>query len=86
MESDAYKIAAKRNGKWWTYGNIKKNQWGNWSMSMKVTPELMALLEEKKGQYVNFSLFEDGKKEVTEEAQQDINKLQKAVDSDEIPF
>jgi hypothetical protein len=77
----SYKISAKRNDKWWTYGNLKKNQWGNYTIGMKVTPELMALLEGKQGQYVNFSLFEDeGKKPATPQAPDAFD------DSQTIPF
>lgn len=46
-------------GKWWTWGSIKKNQWGNLQASFKVTPELVALFQEKQGSWINFSVFEE---------------------------
>lgn len=56
-----YKVSAKRpdTGKFWQYGNMKTNQYGNQVIGMKVTPELLLLLEANKGNWVNFSLFED---------------------------
>lgn len=90
-EDTTYKVSAKRpdTGKYWTYGNLKKNQWGNWSLGMKVTPELIKLLESKDGGYVNFSLFaDDEKREVPTEAKEGIKKLNTPVfdDSDTVPF
>jgi len=58
-----YKLSAKRNGKWWSYGSVKKNQYDNLQASFKVTPELLELLEEKKGSWVNFAMFEDKPKD-----------------------
>jgi len=58
-----YKLSAKRNGKWWNYGSFGLNKYDNYSASFKVTPELLELLKEKEGQWVNFSAFEDKPKE-----------------------
>ena len=63
MDDNAkYKVSAKRldTGKWWTFGSLAKNKWNNWSIGMKMTPELRALLASKQdGDWINFSLFED---------------------------
>lgn len=79
----AYKVSAKRpdTGKWWTYGSIKKNKWDKVQLGMKVTDELVSLIEANKGKWVNFSLFEeDGavRPPETQESQQP--------ESDDIPF
>jgi hypothetical protein len=60
-----YKLSAKnKHGKWWTFGYFKKNQYGNLQASFKVKPELLELLRDKEGGYVNFAAFEDeGKKQ-----------------------
>ena len=85
----AYKVSAKRadTGKWWTFGNMKVNQYDNWSMGLKVTDELIALIESKKGGYVNFSFFEDDKAKKQKphnEAKQDGYQSQDL--GDQIPF
>lgn len=53
-----YKLSTKVNGKWWTFGNIKINQWGNLQASFKNTEQLKKLILEG-GEWINFSLFED---------------------------
>lgn len=60
-----FKLSKKRQdtGKYWTYGSFKKNQWGNYQASFKVTPELLKLFKEHEDSYINFSAFEDEKKE-----------------------
>jgi len=82
-----YKVSAKRNGKWWTFGSIKKNQFGNLQLSFKNTPELKEFVANG-GEWLNLSLFDtDEKKEIAPEAQQQLDKLKKsALDSEEIPF
>ncbi len=83
----AYKVSAKRNGKFWTFGSLKKNQWGNWSIGLKVTPELKQYMADNDGRYINFSLFEqEEKREVPAEAQEEIKKLNATVEQDFIPF
>lgn len=54
-----YKLATKINGKWFNHGNFKKNQWGNYTVGLKVTPELIELIESKRGGWINLSAFED---------------------------
>jgi hypothetical protein len=86
-----YKLSAKRadSGKWWIFGNIKKNKYDNVQASLRVTPELKALIEANDGKWVNFSLFPvDEKRDVPEEAQEGIKQLHASVldDSSEIPF
>lgn len=60
-----YKVSKKNGqGKWWSYGSIKKNQYDNLSLGFKVTPELKAIFSEaQEGGWVNFALFEDKPKE-----------------------
>lgn len=77
-----YKVSKKRGEKFWQYGSIKKNQWGNLQLSMKVTKELKELVNSGE-EWLNFSLFSDdgGKNKansVTSKAPVD--------DEDSIPF
>lgn len=76
-----YKVCKKNaQGKFWGYGSIKLNKWGNPALSFKVTPELKEIFNSTlDGQWVNFSLFEDDKKEQPQAAAN--------VDlQDEVPF
>jgi hypothetical protein len=59
-----YSVKKKNaSGKFWSYGNVKRNQYGNLSLGFKVTPELKAIFNDAEdGQWVNFSLFEEEKK------------------------
>lgn len=86
----SYKVSSKREdtGKFWSFGNLKYNdQYSNWRIGMKVTPELVALINANDGKWINFSLFEENeKREVPPEAKQGIEKLQASVLDDEIPF
>lgn len=75
-----YKVSAKRNGKWWTFGNIKINQYGNPQLSFKNTPELKELVNSD-AQWLNFSMFEDKPKD---EPKQEAPAPY--VDGGEIPF
>lgn len=90
MEDKAYKVSAKRldTGRWWTFGNLKKTSYGNFSIGLRVTEELKNLIRAKNdGEYVNFSLFEDDADDKTkhEKAKQDGYQPQPELD-DEIPF
>ena len=82
-----YKVSKKTGaGKWWSYGSIKKNQWGNYTLGMKMTPELRQLLNETQdGQWLNFSLFES-KEAGYPQKQQALGAPEVPVLSDEIPF
>jgi hypothetical protein len=86
-DTKTYKVSAKRStGKWWTFGNLKKNQYGNWSIGIKVTDELKELVAANDGKYLNFSLFEEQeKRDVPAEAKAGIAQLNSITD-DEIPF
>lgn len=56
-----YKLKAKINGKFFTVGNLKTNQWGNLQAGIKVTPELKGLVESNEGGWLNLSCYaEDG--------------------------
>jgi hypothetical protein len=82
-----FKVSTKRpdTNKWWTYGNIKKNKFDNYSLSFRITNELKDLIASKEQDgWINFSLFEDDSpkgslKERCEEA------IGEKLD-DEIPF
>ena len=65
-----YKVSKKNaSGKFWSYGNVKKNQWGNLTLGFKVTPELKSIfLDMPDGSWVNFALFEDKPKEESKPA------------------
>ena len=81
-----YKVSAKRNDKWWTFGAVKENQYGNLQLSMKNTPELKEHILQG-GEWLNFSLFEDKPKEVAPETQAKIDALKNsAAEDSEIPF
>jgi len=59
-----YKVSAKKDGKWWSFGNLKKNQYGNWSIGLKVNEDLKNLIRSKNdGEWLNLSLFEDKPKD-----------------------
>lgn len=78
-----YKVSAKRNGKFWNYGKIAKNQWDNLQLSIKVTPELKELVNSS--EWLNFSLFDDEEKP-KEEAPKP-SKASKVEDDEQlIPF
>lgn len=53
-----YKVSKKRGEKFWQFGTIKKNQWGNLQLSMKNTKELKELVNSGE-EWLNFSLFEN---------------------------
>lgn len=80
----SYEIRAKRpdTEKWWGFGRLSVNQWGNWGIGMKVTDELLRLLEAKKGQYVNFSVFERDRKQEQQQRRESTPDL----GGDTIPF
>lgn len=78
-----YDIKAKRNGKFWTFGNMKTNQWGNLSLGMKVSDELVELINANRGQWINFSVFEKTEKPV-KYAEQDEPVIDDI--ADEVPF
>lgn len=54
-----YKLSAKRNDKWWNYGSFATNKFDKLQASFKVTPELMELIKENEGKWINFAAFED---------------------------
>lgn len=59
-----YKLSKKPTDgqKWFTWGSFRKNKWGNYQASFKVTPEFKKLINEvADGEYINFSAFEDKK-------------------------
>lgn len=63
-----YNATKKIDGKWKTFGRIRKNKWDNLQLSFKNTPEFKALVNSNE-EWLNFSLFEEKDKEP--QAQQD---------------
>lgn len=59
-----FKVSAKLNGKWWTFGSVKTNQYGNLSLSFKNTQQLKDFVNNG-GDWLNFSLFDDASEEQT---------------------
>jgi hypothetical protein len=57
-----YKIKAKIDGKYFTFGNVQEGKYGP-RLGLRMSPELRKMLEGTvDGQWVNFSLFaEEGK-------------------------
>lgn len=56
-----YSVKRKNaEGKYETLGNIKKNRWGNYSLSIKVTPQFKDMIANvNSGNWLNLSIFED---------------------------
>ena len=60
-----YKLSRKnKEGKWWVFGSIEKNQWDNNQASFKVSAleELIELAKSESKEWVNLSLFENKEK------------------------
>lgn len=77
-----YKLSAKVNGKWFTFGNLKNNQYGNLQLGIKITPEFLAFVEAAKEKgWLNLSAFEDNGEKKEYKPQQEKPSL-----NDEIPF
>lgn len=87
MENTKKKVSLKVNGKWWTFGSLKTNQYGNLQLSFKNTPELKKLILEG-GEWINFSLFDDeGERKLKPETQAKLDDLKStAFNDEEIPF
>lgn len=84
MENN-YTVKRKgEDGKYFSYGNVKKNQFGNYSLGLKVTPELKALVQlaEIKS-WLNFSMFDEKPKE---QKPSDPQEPPPYDDGSEIPF
>lgn len=59
-DSKQYAIKTKINGQYFTLGNLKKNQWGNWAIGLKNSPELQnAILGVETGKWLNLNVFEE---------------------------
>lgn len=59
-----YNLSAKVNGKWWRFGKFETNKFGNLQAGFKVTPELVKLVIDNEGKWINFSAFEEKPKPV----------------------
>jgi hypothetical protein len=83
--NDAYKICKKdKEGKWKTFGSVKKNQFGNYSLGIKNTQEFKDLVGSS-AEWLNFSLFVEKEKPDYKPA---VNQSGQVVDelNDEVPF
>ena len=54
-----YKLSAKINEKWFTFGSFGLNKFDKMQASFKVTPELIKHIQDNEGKWVNFAAFED---------------------------
>lgn len=75
-----YKLTTKnKDGKWWTYGNVRTTEKGSLQAGLKISSlkELIAQTEAEGKEWINFMMFEDDKKESKQTAN---------VSEDEIPF
>ncbi|WP_020469686.1 hypothetical protein [Zavarzinella formosa] len=81
MEEEYLLKVKDANGKWQTYGNCKKNQYGNFRVSMKNTQALKDLVNQGP-EWLNFSLFSPR----TDDSRP-VEQQRQSVDlSDEVPF
>jgi len=82
-----FKLSKKNGGdKWWTWGSFRKNKWGNYQASFKVTPEFKKLIvDTPDGEYINFSAFEY-KKEIDSHNEAKGNGYAPQDDDQSIPF
>lgn len=80
-----YTLKAKLNGKFWSFGNLKVNQYGNWQIGMKASEDLQKLIDGANGGWINFSIFEKEDKPAPAQATHAAPVASHAVE-DEIPF
>lgn len=85
-----YKLSRKKpdTGKWWTYGSLKNNQWGNLQASFKKSA-LQELIDTTEGDWINLSAFEDtGEKKEFKPVERKADTLDRdiAFEDTDIPF
>lgn len=84
-----YRLSMKNlQDKWWSYGSLKKNQYGNLQVSFKLTAliELAKVAETQGKEWVNLSCFEvDDKQKKHSVAKANAYVKQEEL-SDSIPF
>lgn len=85
-----FKVSAKlaSTSKWWQFGSIKKNQYGNLSLSFKNTQQLKDFVNNG-GEWLNFALFEEEQKQTPHnQAKADGYQYTPALpdDSQDLPF
>lgn len=85
-----YNLSRKnKEGKWWTYGRVRYNKWGNLRASFKVSSlkELVALAESEQAEWVDLSMFENKQDNAQQQHSFDKgNAFVKDDLDDEIPF
>jgi hypothetical protein len=63
--TENYKISRKKpDGKWWGWGSLKRNQYGNLQVSFKNTPEFREMIAQA-GEWLNFSCFDANESKTT---------------------
>ena len=75
-------------GKWWTYGQIKKNQWDNLQASFKIVnlEEAIALAKAEGKEYLNLSAFENKPNQAPKPVQQEPEFNASDLDDEVPPF
>jgi len=59
-----YKVSKKIDDKWLSFGNVKRNSYGNMQLGIHVTALFKKIVAEtEEGKWLNLSLFEDKPKE-----------------------
>lgn len=84
-----FKLSKKNeNGKWWSWGSVKTNQYGNNQASFKVTEQFKKLVNDTPTDtWLNFALFENTEKKVDAHNTAKANAYQPQNDLEQtIPF
>jgi hypothetical protein len=77
-----YRVSAKKaDGKWWSFGNLKVNSYGNWQIGIKKTDELRELFKQS-GEWINFSIYPKDDEQKPQQRQPE----PRVEETDEIPF
>ena len=82
-----YNLSKKtESGKWFTFGQIRDNKFGNQDCSFKITPEFLDLIEKSKEKgWLNLSCFEAKDEVPSAKSETKANNSADVLD-DEIPF
>lgn len=84
-----FKLSKKNeNGKWWSWGSVKTNQYGNNQASFKVTEQFKKLVNDTPTDtWLNFALFKNTEKKVDAHNTAKANAYQPQNDLEQtIPF
>ena len=90
MNKMDYILKAKKGGKWWIFGNIKTNGYGNNQASLKISDlkTLIAEVEKEGKSYLYFSLYDALPKPIEKPAEKTESYADNTPDSswEPIPF